>query len=123
MLRRAVAIGPDLNKFLLERNRELEAAGYHAQVHVMRVPLSSSCFKTGAAFRLRESNLSTEQLTEHAEQLSPNALLRPVVQDYMLPTAAYVGGPAELAYFAQSQVFMSGCWDTCRDLFHETALH
>ena len=32
------------------------------------------------------------------------ALLRPVWQDYLLPTVAYVGGPAELAYFAQSQV-------------------
>ena len=32
---------------------------------------------------------------------SSSALLRPIVQDTLLPTAAYVGGPAELAYFAQ----------------------
>jgi uncharacterized protein YllA (UPF0747 family) len=43
-------------------------------------------------------------LETQPERLSPNALLRPVFQDAILPTAAYVGGPAEVAYFAQSAV-------------------
>jgi len=47
---------------------------------------------------------TTAELAAEPDALSPNALLRPVLQDYLLPTAAYVGGPAEIAYFAQSQV-------------------
>jgi bacillithiol synthase len=51
-----------------------------------------------------EGHFSPQQLMDRADHLSPNALLRPVVQDSMLPTVAYIGGPAELAYLAQSEV-------------------
>src|SRR5208283_73085 len=45
-----------------------------------------------------------QKVEAHPELFSPNALFRSVVQDFMLPTVAYFGGPAEIAYFAQSQV-------------------
>ena len=106
-----------INRQLLERNRELESAGYHAQVKVTestsllfaiqegrRVPIH----RRNGKFAIGPQTLSPEQLQQQIadvpEQFSANALLRPVVQDYLFPTLAYIGGSAEVAYFAQSQV-------------------
>ncbi|HEY4360567.1 MAG TPA: bacillithiol biosynthesis cysteine-adding enzyme BshC [Bryobacteraceae bacterium] len=100
----ALTAAPELKARLLERNRELAAAGYHAQVLVE--PKTSLFFllENGERVpqRLKDSELAS--LCDRAEDASPNALLRPVLQDYLLPTVAYVGGPGELAYFAQSSV-------------------
>ncbi len=37
----------------------------------------------------------------HPERFSPNVALRPLYQEMLLPNVAYVGGPAEVAYWLQ----------------------
>ncbi len=111
-LRRAVEAGPELNAQVLERNRDLIAAGYHAQVHVEEQTSFVFLLENEKRLTLRRHageyvlngrRFTRQELMDRAEELSPNALLRPVVQDSMIPTVAYIGGPAELAYLAQSE--------------------
>jgi bacillithiol synthase len=106
-----------LNEKLLDRGKELEKAGYAAQVKVTSkstlmfflgdgqrqvVTAANDRFLAG---RKSWSRAELVHLTHtEPENFSPNALFRPVVQDYLLPTAAYIAGPAEIAYFAQSEV-------------------
>jgi bacillithiol biosynthesis cysteine-adding enzyme BshC len=112
-LRRAVEAAPELTEAVIERNRELAAAGYHAQVHVE--PQTSLFFllengkrltlrRNGTEYAVNGRRFNIADLADQADRLSPNALLRPVVQDWMLPNAASILGPAEVAYLAQSEV-------------------
>jgi bacillithiol synthase len=106
-----------INRQLLERNKELQAAGYHAQVKVtestsllfmmqegQRIPIH----RRNGRFALNGQTLAAEQLQQQIaddpERFSANALLRPVIQDYLFPTLVYIGGSSEVAYFAQSHV-------------------
>jgi len=112
-IRKAVEAAPELSARVRERGRELEAAGYHAQVHMEE---HTSFFflledgkrltlrRTGSGYSLNGRRFTGQELMDRAAGLSPNALLRPVVQDSMLPTVAYIGGAAEIAYLAQSSV-------------------
>ena len=111
-LRSAVAAGPDLTAGVLARNRELAEAGYHSQVHVEDHTSFVFLLENGKRLALRRSGneyvhnsrrFTSQELMERAASLSPNAILRPVIQDSMLPTVSYIGGPAETAYLAQSE--------------------
>src|SRR5581483_7048838 len=67
-----------------------------------RIPLHMT---SPEQFQVGKSQVTKSELLQMAQTspqvFSPNVLLRPVVQDYLLPTLAYVGGAAEVAYFAQ----------------------
>jgi bacillithiol biosynthesis cysteine-adding enzyme BshC len=116
MICKALDAGVELTQALLARNKELEKAGYHAQVHIEESTSLFFLIEDGKRLALRRNQgeyqqqghrFSAADLKARAQEISPNALLRPVVEDFMLPTVAYIGGPAELAYFAQSQVLYS----------------
>ena len=117
ILRQAVEQRDAVDQALLQRDKELERRDFPAQVKVtarstllfnmckgLRQPITANGgkFSSGAQTWTREELLRAVE--EKPECFSPNALFRPVVQDYLLPTAASIAGPAEIAYFAQAEV-------------------
>ncbi|HSM36675.1 MAG TPA: bacillithiol biosynthesis cysteine-adding enzyme BshC [Longimicrobiales bacterium] len=100
---------------LADRSTELVEAGYHAQIPVLEGGTNlhlagpagrERLFRDGDRFRMRASGtvLDGDEVRERARQaraLSAGVGLRPVLESAILPTLAYVGGPAEVAYFAQ----------------------
>ncbi len=119
---RALSQAPALRKALLERSAELVRAGYHAQVHVAEDAVPIFITRDGNRLPLRQradgfvldesAPVSAAELKDLLSReplsFSANALMRPVVQDTLLPTVAYVAGPSELAYFGQAQVLYQG---------------
>jgi len=110
---------PEIAAALEQRSAELERAGYHAQVlatansfplflhdeedrrHAV-VRIENGKYRTKASEQAYTAEELATLAQEQPERFSPNVTLRAVVQDYLLPTIAYYGGAAEIAYFAQT---------------------
>jgi bacillithiol biosynthesis cysteine-adding enzyme BshC len=108
---------PEFAARLVNESAALVEAGYHAQVYTSpeAVPLfmlddgrrTAMVRRDDGKFYLKngEKSFVAEDLLTTVRQcpdcFSPNVTMRPIVQDFLLPTVAYIGGPAEIAYFAQ----------------------
>ena len=111
-----------INPALTDASRRLEAKGYHVQVgnktdtldffyHApQRLPFTrndSNHYELKGTERHFTMDELKELLKSEIQNFSPNVILRPIMQDYIFPTAAYVAGPSEIAYFGQ----YSGIYD------------
>ncbi|MFZ1729917.1 MAG: bacillithiol biosynthesis cysteine-adding enzyme BshC [Bacteroidota bacterium] len=106
---------PTTGEEVIKRSAELEER-YHAQIKPRAVnmfsihkegrypiePSEYGFFLKGTRQRYTRDELLELAGTE-PERFSPNVLLRPIMQDFLLPTAAYIAGPSEVSYFAQLQ--------------------
>lgn len=108
-LRTALRRAPAVRDALQARTTAIEAAGYAPQVELVdtlsMVFHSDTQSVNGAVHRVRERVpvARGEAVAREAESgsLGANVLLRPVLERTLLPTACYLAGPGEFAYFAQ----------------------
>jgi uncharacterized protein YllA (UPF0747 family) len=114
---RAVKEHKTLSAELIARSAALEKAGFHAQVKVteqstlvfrivggQRLALRAVNGRLAAGDKTESLDETLKAVEEHPEHFSPSALLRPVIQDTLLPTVAYIAGAAEVAYHAQTSL-------------------
>ncbi len=116
-MHRAVKEHQALASELVARSAALEKAGFHAQVKVteqstllfrvvdgQRIALRAANGGLAAGNNIESIEETLNALEERPEDFSPSALLRPVIQDTLLPTVAYIAGAAEVAYYAQTSL-------------------
>ena len=125
VLEREVRLAGETNRVVNEAAARMEELGYPAQLRRPSAALNFFYFHEGVRCRVLvrargdrfevvdssgaavvgfpHADALTAELHRHPDRFSPNVVTRPVVQDAALPVAAYVGGPGEIAYLAQTR--------------------
>jgi bacillithiol biosynthesis cysteine-adding enzyme BshC len=107
-------------KTISETTKNLTALGYREQVHPREINLfyikenlRERLIERDGRFYVNETDISfsreeiIKELHNHPERFSPNALLRPLYQEVILPNLCYIGGGGELAYWFQLKDYFS----------------
>lgn len=99
-------------------SEKLQSAGYHRQVHIQTSNLfwiADDGAREKISYSEGEWNIESkglrwdsvdliDEINKDPNRFSPNVFLRPLTQSYLLPCAAYVAGPSEIAYYGQMKV-------------------
>ncbi|MCC5930679.1 MAG: bacillithiol biosynthesis cysteine-adding enzyme BshC [Cyclobacteriaceae bacterium] len=101
-------------KAVKDTTDHLEAAGYAGQVFTReinlfymtntqrsRIEIENGHYKVNGTDLSFSKDELLDELHQHPEHFSPNVILRPLYQETILPNVAYIGGPAEIAYWLQ----------------------
>ena len=102
------------NELVNGSNKKLETLGYKTQVFpreinffYMKEGLRERIVEKEGKFQVLNTDLvwdkvsMVKEMEEHPEKFSPNVVMRPLYQETILPNLAYLGGPAEIAYWFQ----------------------
>ena len=108
-----IETGSESSNRIRQASEKLKAAGFHVQVELREGGTNlfyydgerHSIKKAGEGFEVHGRTFSKQEMLAKIEQeperFSPNVALRPIYQDTLFPNIAYVGGPAEVAYYGQ----------------------
>lgn len=100
------------NNAIQETNEKLKRLKRKTQVHSREINLfyltennRTRIIKSEEGFNIGDQTFTLKELlvilSEKSDRFSPNAVLRPIYQEYILPNLCYVGGMAEMNYWAQ----------------------
>ena len=102
------------NKIVAETTAKLKLAGHQGQINAREINIfyltntsRTRIVKEGNTYKALDTRYSwdenalKQELASNPERFSPNVVLRPLYEETILPNLAYIGGPAEVAYWLQ----------------------